>query len=299
MLRDSKSRTSEQRTCLWVRLSSSLPQCAHCGESDLAARYLRSWVHCPSTPPTAGRLAPAHSTVGCATRRTRAQRQLHGQGLRSLRAKRRDAIATPVPPAQKNMHAVRADPPRLHDATVVHAPRKGSCSRTVHYNRSNCAERSFDGGPWPRSVALLVLRSLDAFRQWPAAATPQRVRECDHGRQGVENRVQLISCSNQHPPDTSPVQPLRQAGCHLGPWLLQLRLLEPSDCNANSCAAEPMTCHGSFFSCSFFVRIVSRRRDSGSIVWPAILCFSISSGHRRFVSRGACECSKRGTEFAS
>ena len=73
--------------------------------------------------------------------------------------------------------------------------RKGSCSRTVHCIRLNAATTAPKGPltavQWPHTVALHGLRSLDTFRHGGQRhpAIPQRMRVCEHGRQGVIHRV--------------------------------------------------------------------------------------------------------------
>ena len=115
-------------------------------------------------PPTGRRLVTAYLTVGRAARRTGAQRQLHGQGLRSLRAPRRGAIATSVL-FEEDVHAVRADPPQVPEAAVMRAPEEGivleDSPLQPSQRRNDCAEMSFDGGSWSRTVALLRLHGLD------------------------------------------------------------------------------------------------------------------------------------------
>ena len=69
-----------------------------------------------------------------------AQRQLHGQGISSLRATRREAIATPVPPARGGCACCAGRPssgPRCDRRACTRG--KGSCSRIVHCNRFNVA----------------------------------------------------------------------------------------------------------------------------------------------------------------
>ena len=116
-----------------------------------------------------------------------------------------------------------ADPPGVHDAAVMHAPEKGIVLKDgplqPNQSRDSRAEGSIDDGAWSRTVALLVLRYLDALghggQRHPTV--PQRMRECDLGRQGAKNRVQLAPCRHEHQRNAFAVQPLRQPGCHLGP----------------------------------------------------------------------------------
>ena len=97
--------------------------------------------------------------------------------------------------------------------------------------RHSWTERAIHGGPRPRAVALLELRRPDALchggQRHPAV--PQRMREGDHGCQGVEHRFELVSRHHQHHCCALAMHPLRQARRHLRPGLLQLRLIEPSD----------------------------------------------------------------------
>ena len=137
---------------------------------------------------------------------------------------------------------------RGHGGPVMHAPQEGivleDCPLHSLQRCPDGAERACHVGPWPRAVALLFLSNLDAFGQGSPRHpdVPQRMRERDHGREGVENRVQLVSCLNGHHRDTLTMQSLRQARRHLGPGLLQLRFIEPRDrdtvviCFRNCCA---------------------------------------------------------------
>ena len=79
--------------------------------------------------------------------------------------------ATPLPRPRRLLeevvHAVRADPHRVHDADVMHAPEKkillkGSSLQSFQ-RRNDCAEGFYDDGLWLGTLALLGLRSLDAF----------------------------------------------------------------------------------------------------------------------------------------
>ena len=124
------SSSSEQRTCVWVRL----PQSAHRSESDLAARHLRSWVHCPSTT-TDGRLVPAYLTAGCAVRRTGRK---DSSTVNSFVAfVQRDAPPLPRP-CRLFEYDVQTLPGSTMRPSCMHQKR-GSCSRMVHYSRLKVA----------------------------------------------------------------------------------------------------------------------------------------------------------------
>ena len=78
----------------------------------------------------------------------------------------------------------------------VHVP--SSCPQ--FQPRNGCVEGSFDGGSRPRAVALLVLRSLDAFRH---GGTQPSHSACVSAIMGVKESTHR---------DIFPMRPLRQAG---------------------------------------------------------------------------------------
>ena len=100
---------------------------------------------------------------------------------------------------EQNPHAVRADPSRVNNAAIVHAPQEGIMLKDspLHACKSchGCPKRALDGSPRPCVLALHELRLPDAFfhgGQWHPPV-PYRVREGDHRCQGVEDRVELAS----------------------------------------------------------------------------------------------------------
>ena len=125
--------------------------------------------------------------------------------------------ATPLPRPcrllEEDMHAVRADPPRVHVATVMHAPEEGIVledSPQQPLQRSNdCAEGSFHGGPCPVLSRCSFCATLVHFAMVASDIQPSHCACVSAIR--VENRVQP-----KHHRDTVPMQPLLQAGCHLG-----------------------------------------------------------------------------------
>ena len=66
----------------------------------------------------------------------------------------------------------------------------------------------------------------------------------------------------------------------------------------NVCDEKVTDVNGSLSGSTCQSKNTLMKERSWIIAWPASLCFSLSSRHPRSVSRGACDCSARGTESA-
>ena len=158
--------------------------------------------------------------MDCATRRTGAPRQLRGQGLRSPRATRRIAVATPAPLFfLEDVDAVRADPSRVHDAAVMRAPQTWIMLNDgpLHplQRRHNPAVRPFAGSQGRALSRCSVCATLMYLAKVASGIQPSHsacvgaitgARESDTGSSSFPTVIR----------DTLTMQPFRQAPRRLG-----------------------------------------------------------------------------------
>ena len=172
---------------------SCIPRCRRAHTAALASRLQDTSAAGSTVRPrwlTAGRPAPAHLTVGCPARGARAH--THSSTARAF-----------VAFMQLNASKFFSGPRHAHQC--MHH-KKGTCSRIVHCIRFNVATAGLSG-PFTAAQG----RALSNCSCWDTLGhggmrhpgVPQRVRECDHGRERIVHRVQFVPCR----PSPSTTQP--------------------------------------------------------------------------------------------
>ena len=165
VLLGSPSCTSEQRKCLWIKLSSFLPQSATQRRQRLSRAILASLGPLPANDDR------AYLGLLLGTQPRAPQRGEQGRYDSSTAKALMERHAQPLPRPRRlleqNVHAVRADPSRINVTAIMHAPQERVMleDRPLRAFESShsCTERAFDGGPPPRVLALLELRRPDAL----------------------------------------------------------------------------------------------------------------------------------------
>ena len=234
----SPSGTSEQRKAAFFT-----ERTVHMARAFWPRRYFRSWVHCPSTTTDCRKACSGALNRGmCSAAKQGRKNSSTVKAFIALMQTQHAAIAKAHAAFLRRMRM-------LYGQTLLKSTtrspcthhKKGSCSRIVPSIGLKVATTApngpFHGGH--KASRSRAARCCAVLRHWCHGgvrhpAVPQRMRERDHGSVGVKKLgpARHLLPSSATIVTLLPCSPLRQARRHLGPGLLQLRLIEPSDHNA-------------------------------------------------------------------